>query len=137
MKFPPNNPCPCGSSLKYKKCCKIFHDGKLPLSALELMKSRYCAFAIERSEYIIATTHFENSDFTKDTNTWNDDILNFSKNTKFENLDILDVKDGSIESYVTFKATLTQNNNDISFTEKSRFLKVNEKWLYVDGEFID
>jgi SEC-C motif-containing protein len=38
---------------------------------------------------------------------------------------------------VTFKATLFQDNTDISFIEKSRFLKVEDKWLYIDGQFID
>ena len=41
------------------------------------------------------------------------------------------------EAFVTFKATLFQNNNDISFIEKSRFKKLDDIWLYVDGEFYD
>ena len=137
MKISPNNTCPCGSLLKYKKCCKIFHDGILPKTALELMKSRYCAFSIEKSEYIIDTTHKNNPDFTSDLKSWNMDILNFSKNTQFKNLEIIDFIDDKIESFVTFKATLIQNQNDISFTEKSRFLKVEGKWFYVDGEFLE
>ena len=63
--------------------------------------------------------------------------MNFSKNTRFERLEILDFIKGEVESFVTFKATLFQDNTDISFIEKSRFLKVEEKWLYVDGQFID
>ncbi|ADI37740.1 hypothetical protein wcw_0367 [Waddlia chondrophila WSU 86-1044] len=37
------------------------------------------------------------------------------------------------EAFVTFKATLSQNGQDISFTEKSRFLKKNNQWLYASG----
>ena len=67
MKLPVNNTCPCGSLQKYKKCCKVFHDKiKLPKTALELMKSRFCAFAAENADYIIFTTHENNSDFTSD-----------------------------------------------------------------------
>lgn len=137
MKISPNNPCLCGSLLKYKKCCKVFHDGALAKTALELMKSRYCAFSLGKSEYIISTTHEKNPDFSSDIKSWKADIINFSKNTQFENLEILDFVDDEIESFVTFKATLTQNNNDVSFCERSRFLKVEQKWLYVDGEFLE
>lgn len=138
MKFSVNESCPCGSLKKYKKCCKPFHDKiTFPKTALELMKSRYSAFAVANSDYIIFTTHQNNPDFTTDLKSWTNDILNFSKNTRFEKLEILEFIDGDIESFVTFKATLFQNENDISFIEKSRFLKVEGIWLYVDGKFID
>ena len=138
MKFSANDNCPCGSLIKYKKCCKPFHeDIKTPINALELMKSRYCAYAIEKSEYIISTTHQKNRDFNTDTKVWNNDILDFSRNTKFEKLEILDFIDGQTESFVTFKANITQNKQDVSFIEKSRFVKENGKWQYIDGEFIN
>ena len=138
MKFSANDNCPCGSLVKYKKCCKPFHENiKTPITALELMKSRYCAYAIEKSEYIILTTHQNNRDFNTDTKAWNNDILDFSKNTKFEKLEILEFIDGQTESFVTFKANITQNKQDVSFVEKSRFVKENGKWQYIDGQFID
>lgn len=138
MKFSVNDVCHCGSLKKYKKCCKTFHDNiTFPKTALELMKSRFTAFAIQNSKYIISTTHSRNPDFTNDLKSWNEDIMNFSKNTNFKRLEIIDFIDGEIESFVTFKATLFQNEDDISFCEKSRFLKVEDKWFYVDGEFID
>lgn len=138
MKLPVNDSCPCGSQKKYKKCCKVFHDKiRFPVNALELMKSRFSAFATSNSDYIISTTHQSNPDFTKDLKSWREDIFNFSKNTKFEKLEILEFLDDEVESFVTFKATLFQDKNDISFIEKSRFLTVDGKWLYVDGEFLD
>ncbi len=130
--------CPCGSLKKYKKCCKLFHDKiTFPKTALDLMKSRYSAFATLNTEYIILTTHKENPEYSKDLESWKRDIINFSKNTKFEKLEILNYIEGEIESFVTFKATLFQKNDDISFIEKSRFLRVESKWLYVDGKFIE
>ena len=138
MKFSPNDICPCGSLKKYKKCCKPFHDKiTFPKTALELMKSRFSAFAVLIADYIIFTTHENNSDYISDLKSWNQDIMNFSKNTSFERLEILDFIEGEVESFVTFKATLFQDNTDISFIEKSRFLKVEDKWLYIDGQFID
>ena len=29
-KYSVNDKCPCGSNIKYKKCCQAFHKGKLP-----------------------------------------------------------------------------------------------------------
>ena len=138
MKFSPNDICPCGSLKKYKKCCKPFHDKiTFPKTALELMKSRFSAFAVLIADYIIFTTHENNSDYISDLKSWNQDIMNFSKNTRFERLEILDFIEGEVESFVTFKATLFQDNTDISFIEKSRFLKTEGIWKYVDGQFID
>ncbi len=137
MKISPNNPCPCGSLKKYKKCCKTFHNGTNPNRAVELMKSRFCAYAISNSNYIISTTHNDNQDFTNDIKTWNNSILDFCDNTEFIKVDILKEINGLNESFVTFKAHLIQDGKDASFIEKSRFIKENNKWFYVDGSFIE
>ncbi|WP_024955154.1 YchJ family protein [Sulfurospirillum arcachonense] len=125
-----NSKCPCGSGEKYKKCCNPYHKGKIAQSALLLMKSRYSAFVYNEYKYIINTTHST----TRDTNI--EAVKNFSKQTKFENLQIIHFEENENEAYVTFKATLFSNSQDISFTEKSKFLKENNKWYYVNGEFI-
>lgn len=133
MKISANSACPCGSKLKFKKCCKIYHNGTLPKTALELMKSRYSAYVVGDSKYIMKTTHQENQDFTKDTNAWSSSIKDFSKNTNFKGLEVLDFIDGQEEAYVTFKAFLEQNTQDASFIEKSKFYKVDGMWLYHSG----
>ena len=136
MKISANTLCPCHSKKKYKKCCKIFHEGINPKTAEQLMRSRFCAYSLNNTEYIIKTTHQNNQDYSLDINTWKNDISSFCENTDFTKLEILEVIQGEDESYVTFKAILKQDNLDSSFTEKSRFLKVENKWLYVDGIFI-
>ena len=136
IKFSINSLCPCGSGDKYKKCCQPFHKGKLPKSAVELMRSRYCAFALNNPKYIINTTHQNNQDFTEDTENWLKDIQKFSSSCEFKNLQILDSYDEENQAFVTFKATIFCENKDCSFTEKSKFLKENEKWLYLSGIFL-
>jgi len=137
MKISPNSPCPCGSDVKYKKCCQAFHKGKLSKTALELMKSRYSAFYVGDANYIIKTTHKENPDFTLDIKQWKDDILSFSKNSDFKKLTILDFIDLGSEAFVTFRVELYIDSKDNSFIEKSRFLKSNNQWLYHSGEIKD
>ncbi len=136
MKISGNSYCPCGSQKKYKHCCRIFHYGEKPKNALELMKSRYSAFASNLSSYITDTTHRDNPDFTYDIEAWHKDIHDFFDHSAFKKLEIYDFVDGENEAYVTFKATIFQGAIDVSFVEKSKFLKVNNQWLYHSGEFI-
>lgn len=136
MKISVNTLCPCGSNTKFKKCCKVYHNGANPKTALELMKSRYSAYVVADAKYIIKTTHPENSEFTKDIDSWIMSIKEFSKNSDFKGLIILDFIDGIDVAYVTFKALIFQYGQDASFTEKSKFYKVDGKWLYHSGEFI-
>ena len=137
MKIGANSPCPCGSQVKYKKCCRIYHLGTRASSALLLMKSRYSAFATNNYKYIMQTTHSQNQDFTQDTQKWKLSIESFCQSTEFNKLDILDFETTDTEAYVTFKATLSQEGADCSFSEKSRFFKVDNQWLYHSGVFLD
>jgi SEC-C motif-containing protein len=129
-KISPNASCPCGSKNKYKKCCLIYHKGSKPKTALLLMKSRYTAFAVGDSTYIVKTTHEDNPDFTFDVKTWKEGIKNFTDATEFLGLEILEFIDGEEEAFVTFKASLSSGD----MTEKSLFLKVDGMWLYESGE---
>lgn len=132
MKISSNSPCPCHSGKKYKQCCHPYHKGILPSTAEKLMRSRYSAFALGLAEYIMATTHPNNSDYTKDKENWKKSILNFSQTTRFLGLKIGEFSDGKVEAFVTFEAILDGG----SLCEKSRFLNVEGKWLYIDGEFL-
>lgn len=137
MKISPNTPCLCNSKKKYKYCCKIYHNGAKAKTAEILMRSRFVAFALNLTKYIIKTTHTLNKDYVSNVSSWTKDIELFTLNTKFNNLKIIEVINGEKESYITFIAFLEQNDEDVSFCEKSRFLKENNEWLYVDGIFIE
>ena len=129
-----NSPCPCGSRDKYKKCCQKFHKGALVPNPLLLMKSRYSAYAIGNSKYIIDTTHPNSSEYMEDKTLWQNSILEFSKNTQFISLEILEyIPPKNNIAYVTFKAQF----QDSKMIEKSRFLLENGKWLYENAVFIE
>jgi SEC-C motif-containing protein len=126
MKISPNTSCPCGSKNKYKKCCQIFHKGAKPKSALVLMKSRYSAYVSRETKYIIDTTHWTNSQYSTDKKNWNQDLIDFCKNTNFLKLEIID----HTYNTVTFKAYTKQG----VLHEKSYFELVDGKWYYLDGD---
>lgn len=129
-------PCPCASKILYQKCCKVFHDGQLPAKALDLMKSRYSAYALNIPEYIISTTHRDNPNRIDNHEEWEKDLRTFSTKTQFDNLKIEEFMDGEDKATVVFTASLRQSGQDVSFTEKSTFLKEGEKWFYLSGEIL-
>ena len=94
------------------------------------MKSRYCAFAVGDSAYIVKTTHENNLDYSTDVKTWKEGIKSFTDTTEFLGLEILEFIEGEEEAFVTFKAKLSSGD----MIEKSRFLKVDGQWLYERGE---
>ncbi len=126
-------PCPCHSGTNYSACCEPYHLGKHPDTALQLMRSRYSAYALGLADYIMTTTHPHNPTYTQDKIQWKIEILHFCQNISFDGLQILEFTDGEKEAYVTFTARLKQQGQDASFTERSRFAKVDGRWLYVDG----
>ena len=126
--------CPCKSGNVYADCCKPFHEGSLPDTALKLMRSRYSAYALCIPAYIIHTTHPGSPQFSHDTAAWSKKISEFCTNTEFKNLEILDFQEKAPFATVTFVAHLTQNKKDVSFTEKSHFEKIKGKWLYRSGQ---
>ncbi len=131
MKKPSVNiPCPCGSGLKYKKCCLRYHKGGTAPDALHLMRSRYAAYAVGNSRYIMQTTHPDNRDYSTDILRWEEDILQFCRHTDFLGLHIEAFTEESEEAFVTFTAKLSSGE----MREKSRFVKQQGRWLYLEGE---
>lgn len=122
--------CPCGSQENYDTCCGKFHRGETPATPLQLMRSRYTAYAKGLSSYIMETTHPASPSYQKDRNKWEKEILHFSKYTQFKKLDILDQKEGVVVFHVTLASL---QGEDCSFTEESFFQKREGKWLYLRG----
>jgi SEC-C motif-containing protein len=130
MKISTNDPCPCHSGLKYKKCCRVFHNGTPAPTPEALMRSRYSAYALNKPEYIIQTTHPESRHWRENQAAWRIELEQFSTGTRFAGLQIL----AATEDMVMFRAILFQNTTDVSFTENSLFRQKDGRWLYLDGK---
>lgn len=125
-----SNLCPCCSGLLYAKCCEPLHKGQEAPTPLLLMRSRYSAYALGRSDYIQKTTHTKSKYFEDNKTQWNLSILEFCRSTKFEKLEILDSRD----NWVSFAAHLKQGGKLVTLFEKSYFEKEGSCWRYVNGE---
>jgi len=126
--------CACWSKQLYHKCCKPYHDGATPENALKLMRSRYCAYALDLSDYIIRTTHRDNEHYKSDHRLWSNELHQFSAASKFDGLKIIEFVDGEDSASVTFEASIHMGDTDASFSEKSTFVKEDNRWFYRAGE---
>ena len=120
--------CPCHSGENYGDCCGPYHSGDRACeTALMLMRSRYSAYALDLTGYIIETTHPKSPLYEKDKEVWKKSIHHFSKTTAFQGLTI----DSFDETHVTFFARLNTLGKDTSFREASLFEKLKGRWYYL------
>ncbi len=126
MKLSKNSPCPCGSGKKYKFCCLLYHKGKIAATPLELMRSRYSAYAAGQWRYILKTTHPSSPYYQENHQKWKEEILEFSK-SRFKKLEIISYDNDA--GIVEFRAHI----DEYVLHEKSYFKK-DPHWLYYKGE---
>ncbi len=98
------------------------------------MRSRYTAYAMGRVDHIISTTHPDSPHFEVDRAAWEASIRRFCNSTRFLRLRILEHSMDEDTGQVTFCASLEQGGRNASFTERSRFERVDGCWLYRSGD---
>ncbi|MCE0492828.1 YchJ family protein [Vibrio salinus] len=125
------NLCPCGSRKKYKNCCQpIHHDHSRAKTPEQLMRSRYSAYALGLTDYIINTYSPEISSKLNRKEIESGTQINWIK---------LSIKKSQItsenEGYVHFKAFYREQGETFVLEERSRFIRIDSSWYYVDGVF--
>ena len=120
--------CYCGNDINFDSCCKPIIDGfQPPITAEQLMRSRYSAYYTQAADYLVATTHESTRALHKKS-----DILGWSQSNKWMKLDIIK----SLGNTVEFKAYFIDEHSKAQVHhEKSTFLFENGNWFYVDGIF--
>lgn len=123
--------CPCCSGKNYSKCCEPFHvKKKIPTSAEQLMRSRYCAYAFPNGDYLMETTlpsERKNHD-KSEMEAW-------GKANQWTKLEII-AKPST--NKIEFKAYyINSTGKEQVHHELSAFRKIQNRWFYVSGEFLD
>jgi SEC-C motif-containing protein len=95
------------------------------------MRSRYAAYAAGLVDYILATTDPAGPMWQADEAAWRAQIADFSRRCTFLGVDITEASSSGDDGQVTFHAKLRAGDDDVSFTETSRFRRVGERWFYV------
>jgi len=116
--------CPCGGPETYASCCGRWHAGAPAPDAEALMRSRYTAYALARSEYLLATWH----PTTRPASTPLDSAV------KWIGLDVRRHCAEGDRAVVEFVARSKQGGRAHRLHETSRFVRESGRWYYVDGE---
>lgn len=119
--------CPCHSELLYADCCERLHQGALPKNALELMRSRYSAYAKGLTNYILSTMGRKHSPTLQE-------LKEFCTSTQFKGLEILMFEEHGDTAHVAFVAYLQQGGFPCVIAENSSFQKQREGWIYLEGK---
>ncbi|MBQ4835304.1 YchJ family protein [Pseudoalteromonas luteoviolacea] len=121
--------CFCGNTQAFEQCCKPFIKGQsIPHQSEQLMRSRYSAYCTKECEYILNTYASK----TRSEHTV-EDILMFAQQVKFVHLDVIETDQDDQYQYVEFKASYLEGVQLSVLHERSRFVKENGAWLYLDG----
>lgn len=123
--------CPCCSGKPYEECCKPFHTGEKHAPTAEaLMRSRFCAFAVPNGEYLMKTTLPEKRKLhnKEDLQEWGE----INQWTKLEIVKIPDLNHVEFKAYYTDEDGKPQVHHELSL-----FKKLNERWYYVSGKFLN
>ncbi|KUI99817.1 hypothetical protein VRK_12630 [Vibrio sp. MEBiC08052] len=97
------------------------------------MRARYSAYALGLVDFIVATYH-------PSCQAENDrQEIEQGTQTHWTKLVVLGTENGRHvdEGFVSFKAYFEQNGECYSLQERSRFIRENGRWYYIDGEFAD
>lgn len=129
MKRSTETNCPCGSGQSYERCCGRWHGGEAAPDAESLMRSRYSAFVMCNESYLLATWQ----------STQRPKSIEFDRNQKWLGLKIVDARTtGENTAEVEFIARFRIGGGSAArLRERSRFVKENDRWLYVDGDIRD
>jgi SEC-C motif domain protein len=122
-----SKPCPCGSGSALTECCGRYHRGAPAPSPEALMRSRYSAFALDLTDYLLASWH---------TST-RPSYLETASATRWVRLEVLDASEegegDSARGQVHFRATFQEGRRWAALEEISRFVQEAGRWVYLDG----
>ena len=114
--------------MDYARCCGRFLDaGNAAPDAQSLMRSRYTAFSRERADYLLASWH----------PTRRPPALEFEHGAKWLGLQVRAYRStGPDTAEVEFVARHRVAGRAVRLHERSRFVREEGRWYYVDGDMM-
>ncbi|WP_426182958.1 YchJ family protein [Microbacterium sp. TWP3-1-2b2] len=119
--------CPCLSGDTYDACCGplLAGDSSAP-TAERLMRSRFTAFAVGDADHLLRSWHPS----TRPSHLELDDAVRWTR------LEIFETEAGGpfdTIGFVSFEAFYREEGTQSSVKERSRFVREDRVWSYVDG----
>ncbi|WED22751.1 SEC-C domain-containing protein [Vibrio sp. JC009] len=123
--------CPCCSGKSYQECCQKVHlNHQAAVAPEQLMRARFCAHKLKLTDFVVATYHPSCNAEEERTG------IEESVNLDWTRLEIIKApKPDAKEGFVEFKAYMSENGVEHCMHERSRFVRENNLWYYIDGEF--
>ena len=127
--------CTCGSGLSYEKCCGPVISGEKPaLTAEQLMRSRYSAYARAEIGHLRSSLHPDKrSDFDeKSTRSW-------AERSEWHGLEITRTEAGGPDDdagLVEFTATFSDGGVKREHRELASFRKKEGIWYFFEGQVL-
>ncbi|WP_108414570.1 YchJ family protein [Limnohabitans sp. Jir72] len=125
--------CPCGrakgksQALSFEACCAPHHISRNAPDAESLMRSRYTAFVLGDAPYLLATWHSSQRPAS----------LVLETGTKWLGLEIKQHRStGEHTAEVEFVARFRTGGKAVRQHERSRFVREDGRWYYVDGDVL-
>ncbi len=126
---PRPSPCPCGRPATLAACCGRYIDGSAAAPTAEaLMRSRYTAYTLRNTGYLLATWHVSTRPPT----------LELSDSPRWLGLTVKQTTaTGADTATVEFIARYRIGGRAQRLHEVSRFVREDGRWSYVDGDILD
>jgi SEC-C motif-containing protein len=128
MAEPPSatRPCPCQRGPSYAECCEPLHHGSPAPTAERLMRSRYSAYALGLSDYLLGSWH----------SSTRPGAIELDPAVRWYRLDILGRTGGGLldtTGTVEFRAFYRGPDGPGEQHELSSFIKNDGNWFYRDA----
>lgn len=94
------------------------------------MRSRYSAYAVGNVGHLMRTTHPEGPHHQADARAWGDSLRRYCEAVEFTGLEVHSAGAAGSEGRVAFTARYVHAGVAGQIDEHSRFLLVEERWLY-------
>ena len=122
--------CPCTSGKIYPDCCELVHKGKTDTPDAEYtVRARYTAYCYGNIGYLVDTMHPRKRRMGDSFS-----LSKLIKKTRWLGLKIVCHDAGDEVSYVDFVAYRLENGLIAQQHERSKFVLIEGKWFYFDGE---
>lgn len=115
--------CPCGSGTSLAQCCGRYHAGEAAPTPEALMRSRYSAFALNLTDYLLESWHTSSRPAE----------LAPDPTTRWLRLEVLESDEDGDSGHVHFRATFREGRRFGVLEEASRFRREAGRWYYLEG----
>lgn len=122
------DPCPCGLPRSYAACCGRYHSGEEAAPSPEaLMRSRYTAYVLGLTDYLLITWHASTRPATLG--------LDSEPRPRWLGLKVLGhAQPDDTHASVEFVARYKLGGRGFRLHEVSRFVREAGRWYYLDGQ---